>query len=199
MIRSAALAVLCSAGLAQAQIYLTSANAYICDPSTGANVAGAWEFDNIPVTSGNAEMVINATPRGTTHALALGDNLFAFQVWSGVNPNHAIGLWFGDTPAHFPGPVGAGQHLIAYRSALGPLATPAAGVMVNTWNSVSGDGPYSGATSYSVGGMTATVTAYQFDGASGQGTFTINVVPVPAPAALPALALAGLVGLRRRR
>lgn len=196
MIRAAVLTVACVAGLAQAQIYLTSANAWVADSISGANIGGNWEFDNAP-GSVNAEMVVNATPRTTTFALSMGDNLFEFQIWSEVDPRHAIGLWFGDNPAHFAGPVGAIPHLVAFRDAAGALATPLAGTMVGTWSSFSGDGPYHGNSSHSAGGLSASVAAYTFDGTTGQGSFIVRVTP--APGGLAALALAGLVGLRRRR
>ncbi|MBM4107205.1 MAG: hypothetical protein FJ255_00055 [Phycisphaerae bacterium] len=177
-------------------MYLTSANLWLADPASGANIGGHWEFCNAP-GSANAEMVINGAPRATTFALSLGDDLFTFQVWGRVDPGHAIGLWFGDNPAHFAGPVGAVPHLVAFRDAAGALATPLAGTMVGTWFSFSGNGPYHGNLSHVVGGTGVSVQAYSFDGATGQGSLTVRVVP--APGGLAALALAGLVGVRRRR
>lgn len=183
---------------AQADIYLTSANAWIVNPNNGSNAGGAWEFENIP-NGVSAEMKINNTPRGTTFLLQPGNNLFTFQIWANVTNDHAIGLWFGDNANHFPGPNGAMPHLVVYRDTQNQLAFPAQGVFVNTWGGFSPDGPYHGETSFTIGGMTATVTEYSLNGLSGVGTFTIRMGDVPAPGALALLTGAGLLARGRRR
>jgi hypothetical protein len=163
--------------------------------SYGANASGASitepaEYDNILAT-GNLPVTINGQVRGTTFLLNDGPNAFTF---TGVGGNYnALSLYLGPTGDAFSRPFASLPDLVTYGSSM-PL-TPAAGTLVQTNGQYSGLGAYSGATSFTIGDLTVSVTGFTF--ANGSGTFELTVVPAPSAAAL--LGLSGLMLIRRRR
>ncbi len=183
-----AAAMACVAASAQGGIYLSAVVAYIAD-ANGASVSEPAEFDNI-FGSPNFAVTINGAPRGTTFLLGEGANPFTF---TGSSNFGALSLYFSDTADPFSRPFGSAPDLVVYGSTM-PL-TPAAGTLVQTNGQFSGLTPYSGATSFTIGDLTVSVTGYTFNGQS-SGTFELTVVPPPASAALLGL---GALAIRRRR
>ncbi len=183
------------AGLAtstQAQIYLSGVVSYGANAG-GGSVTEPAEFDNLLGTAPTAEITINGQPRGTTYLLSDGPNAFTFSgVWSNFN---ALSLYFSPTGAAFSRPSGSMPDLVTYGSTA-PL-TPAAGTLVQNNGPFSGLIAYSGATSFTLGDRSVSVTAFSFSPASGSGTFELTVVPAPGAAAL--LGLGSLLAARRRR
>jgi hypothetical protein len=174
---------------AQGQIHLSGVVSYGANAS-GGSVTEPAEYDNI-IGTGNFAVTINGQARGTTFLLNDGPNAFTFTgVGSGYN---ALSLYFGPTGDAFARPFGSIPDLVTYGST-SPL-TPAAGTFVQTNGQFSGLGTYSGATSFSIGDRTVSVTGFTFS--NGSGTFELTVVPAPGAAAL--IGLGGLLGTRRRR
>ncbi len=179
--------LLLAAGTAKADLFLNGALAYIADSSTGANVGGANEWDTFPSTP-NLKFPINGISTNISFPLVMGDNVFTY---SGINVTPGLGLFLGTTSEPVNGPFGRVPELVTF----GTGSTPAAGTQVSTLGVFSPTVPYSGATTFSDGFLTASVTSLTVDGVS--GTFVITVVP--APASLGLLAFAGLATTRRRR
>lgn len=176
---------------AHAQIYLSGVVSYGANAS-GASITEPAEFDNI-LGTGNFAVTINGQARGTTFLLLDGANLFAF---SGVGSQYnALSLYFAPTGAPFSRPFGSLPDLVVYGSSA--PQTPAAGTFVQTNGQFSGLGSYSGATSFTIGDRTVSVTAFTFSPTSGLGLFELTVVP--SPSVLGVVGLAGLAALRRRR
>lgn len=179
------------AASAHAQIYLSGVVSYGANAS-GASITEPAEFDNI-LGTGNFAVTINGQARGTTFLLLDGANLFTFSgVFSQYN---ALSLYFAPTGAPFSRPFGSLPDLVVYGSSV--PQTPAAGTLVQTNGQFSGLGAYSGATSFTIGDRSVSVTAFTFSPTSGSGSFELTVVP--SPSALGFVGLAGLAALRRRR
>lgn len=174
---------------ADADIYLSGVVSFGAN-ANGASISEPAEYDNI-LGTGNFAVTINSQARGTTFLLNDGPNAFTFTgVGGGYN---ALSLYFAPTGAAFSRPFASLPDLVTYGSTA-PL-TPAVGTLVQTNGQFSGLGAYSGATTFTIGDRTVSVTGFTFS--NGSGTFELTVVPAPSAAAM--LGLSGLVATRRRR
>lgn len=192
-LRSAAVALALAAGssAASAQIYLSGVVAFGAN-STGSSITEPAEFDNI-VGTNNLPVTINSQPRGTTFLLSDGPNAFTFSsVFSNYN---ALSLYFSGSAAAFSRPFGSAPDLAVFGS--NTPQTPAIGAAVQTNGQFSNTVPYSGASSFTLGDRSVSVTGFTFDPNFGRGTFELTVVPAPSAVAL--CGIAGLVATRRRR
>lgn len=184
--------VLVAGSVASADIYLSGVVWYGAN-SSGSTVTEPAEYDNI-VGTNNAEGVINASPRGTTHLLLDGANDFS---WRGVGSNYnALSLYFSESADPFSRPFGSAPDLVVYGSNT-PLS-PVIGALVQTNGQFSSTAAYLGNSSFTIGDRIITVTQFNVS-LVGTGNFQITVTPVPAPAAFGLLASAGLLAARRRR
>jgi hypothetical protein len=191
-IRSAVvLAVAGLASAASAQIYLSGVVSFGAN-SNGFSITEPAEFDNI-VGTNNSPVTINSQPRGTTFLLSDGPNAFSFAgVFGSFN---ALSLYFAADGAAFSRPFGSAPDLAVF-GFNGPQ-TPVVGASVQTNGQFSGTVPYSGATSFTLGDRSVSVTDFTFNPNFGRGTFVLTVVPAPSAVAL--CGIAGLVATRRRR
>lgn len=185
--------VAAAAGLsasASAQIHLTGVVSFGANAS-GGSITEPAEYDNI-IGTGNLPVTINGQPRGTSFLLLDGDNEFTFTGVGGVY--NALSFYL-DADSGFDRPFGSAPDLAVFGS--NTPNTPGAGVLVQTNGQFSGTTPYSGATSFTIGDRTVSVTGFTFTSTAGAGTFRLTVVP--SPAGLAMLGLGGLVLSRRRR
>lgn len=176
-----------SASQARADLFLNGVLAYIADQSTGANVGGAAEWDTF-LTTPNLKVPINGVSTSISFPLVLGTNTFTY---AGITDTPGFGLFIGTDSVPVDGPFGRVPELVTFGSG----AVPAAGTSISTLGVFSPTVAYSGATSFSDGTLTASVTSMTIIGNS--GTFVITVVPAPASAGLFAAAACTLA--RRRR
>ncbi len=184
---ASAAVLLLAIGTAKADLFLNGVLAYIADTSTGANVGNANEWDTFPSTP-NLKVPINGVSTNISFPLVMGDNIFTY---SGITTTPGLGLFLGTDGTPVNGPFGRVPELVTF----GAGSAPSAGTLISTLGVFSPTVPYSGATTFSDGVLTASVTSLTVSG--GSGTFVITVIP--APASLGLLALAGLATVRRRR
>lgn len=134
--------------------------------------------------------------------LSLGANTFTFSPSGSADPGSFAGvqLYFNATGTPFQ-PIGPGiaPDLAAFvPTGSSPWAyVPAATQVISYGDSYGPLVSYSGATSFTVGDRVITLSALEINQVPA-GSMTLSVAIVPAPAALPLLALAGIVARRRR-
>lgn len=174
-----------------AQVYLNGGLGYQASSSSGANVGGPYEYDSF--NTGNSDLFFNFVT-GTPVLLTTGSQTFGVSYGApgaGDPIVSGIGLYF-TTSNTLLTTSGLSPDLVAYRTPTG-FATPSAGTSVPTLGGLSGDSPYSGATSFTLGGQIITITDWT------NTSVTINVVPVPEPACLVFGTLGVLFLLRQRQ
>ncbi|CAN5496869.1 hypothetical protein BH11PLA2_BH11PLA2_03160 [soil metagenome] len=178
--------------IAFAQVYLNGGLAYQANNSTGANVGGPFEFDSF-VTS-NSGLYFNSV---TETPLLLAPGIQTFNMGYGSPSGSAtvadgIGLYF-TTNNTLLSSAGL-PDLVAYQTGSGSaFAIPLAGTSVPSFGAFSGEGPYSGATSFVIGGQAISITGWD------NSTVTLNVVPVPEPATLMIVTLSMIAVSRKHR
>jgi PEP-CTERM motif len=143
--------------------------------SVGTNIGGAAEYDTF--VSPNSKFTINGVIQ-TSFLLVNGVNVFAI---GRPDPSFSgLGLFFTPTATQLAAPADQGRapDLYVFKPTPSTSAIPAAGVSVATIGAFSGDTPYSGASSFTIGSETVSVVDWN-------GTnLTLNVVPEPNSALL---------------
>jgi hypothetical protein len=165
---------------ASGTIYLNGGIASVPNPATGENIAEPSEYDSFMTP--NADMAFNGQT-GTPMLLTLGLNSFTVQ---GQDPNYqGLGLFFTADDVLLS-TFALPPDLNVYVTEGGGFAFPNSGVPVATIGQFSGNAPYSGATSFTLGTDLVTVTSW--DGTN----LTLLVAAATVPEASAALAV-GLI------
>jgi hypothetical protein len=135
--------------------------------------------------------------------LSPGANTFRFTPTAAVDPGEYAGvqLYFNTTGSIFePNAPGFAPNLAAFvLTDSSSYSAPSNGTnVIDYGNSFGALVPYSGATSFTIGGYEISVSSLTINH-SPSGSVTLSVVAVPAPATIGLLGLAGLGAARRRR
>lgn len=168
-------------------IYLNGAFISVVDSTTGANLNEPFEYDSFNTVA--FDLYLNGV---TGTPLLLSDGLNQISV-TGQHPSYTgIGLFFTVNSALLDASsapdFGSSPHLDVFNTA-GGFATPVAGTSVGTLGAFSGNKPYSGLTSFTLGEETVTVTGW--DGSTLDLVVTSSA-PEPSTIAIFS-AFAGLV------
>lgn len=167
-----------------ATIYLNGgiASLYSVD---GSNSGEPGEFDSL--LTPNNDIFFNAQT-ATPFLLPLGNSVFTVTGQGGFN---GLGLFFTATNT-LVSTFRLAPDLHVFPSG-GGFANTAAGIQVATIGQFSGNAPYSGATSFTVDGLTVSVTGWNGNNLS------LNVVPEPTAALMLSCGFVLCLGRRIRR
>jgi hypothetical protein len=162
----------------QGDIYLNGGVASVVNPATGENLFEPNEYDSF--LTANADMAFNGQT-GTPTLLTLGLNSFTL---TGQDPNYqGLGLFF-TADNVLLSTFALPPDLNVYVTGSGGFAFPTAGVPVATLGQHSGNAPYSGATTFTLG--TDVVSVVDWDG---------SLLTLAVSAAVPEASAALAVGL----
>jgi len=185
----------------QAQVFLVGAIYYSSD-SVGFNSGGGYAYTTNSATFGQLARLglhlgANFQNNAISFPLATGPNNFTFDVATSFPPGPFGGIEFflsnSATSFNPAGSAGIPGNLAAFTATNngGVFSNPAAGILVRAYD-VTTNAPYSGATSFDVGGETVTITEFTSSNFPG-GTFTLNVISaVPEPTVILLSLIGGL-------
>lgn len=192
-----------------ATVYLTGALIYDA-ASTGQVInSNLFEYDTFTAPNTGFNMSLNGDNSDPVIALTTGVNNIAIRTGAGATPNFGLGLFFSQTNAVFSGPQGAAGNLYVVDSTAANtnFSVVGNGFGVGTYGVLTSDALYNGATSFTTGQFTITVTGLDFvaNGSITDATLQLTVVdnsptviPLPASSTM-ALAAGTATFLRRRR
>ncbi len=208
----AALSLCVFAPAVHAQQYLVGANLFSAN-ANGSTASGQYQYDTDNLATSSSPLNINNAPKSIAFALVNGSNSFTFNQGLG-NSLSSVGGTVGDLGLFFsasntpynpsPGTARTPDLLIArLSSGAASFFTPTAGTAINNY-AYPGSSLANGASSFTLGTSTITVSAYSVTDAP-NGTFTLLVTPAavtPEPgsvALLIGIATTGAGFLSRRR
>jgi hypothetical protein len=208
LVGPAVLAIGCAHASA-ATVYLTGALIYDANATGQVINSNLFEYDTFSATA-PINMVLNGIGSDPVIALSTGVNNLTIRTAAGATPFFGLGLFLSQTNTVFPGPNGSAANLYVVDStaASTSFSVVGNGVGVGTYGNLGGDAIYNGASSFTTGQFTITVTGLDFvaTGSITDATLQLTVVDnsPPSPIPLPAsstMALAAGSGtiLRRRR
>ena len=210
------LVALLSVGSVQASTITLAGFAYYYSENTGFASGPSFVYSSdlfgpfvSPVGLTGTSPVSSTQSSSIAIPLQLGANTFAMSI-PFVNGGYGgIDLMFsGDGSSYNPvSGTSRAPDLAAYvatytSTPVVPFAFPTAGTLVHDYAQYSPETAYSGATSFTIGNETVTVTALQFppgDGTTGSMTLTVTSVPEPSSLLLCALGTLGMLAYAARR
>ena len=194
-----------------AQSYLVGAYLFGAN-STGTTTNLNYQYDT-NTNSGDLPLVVNGVGKNFSQLLTTGVNNFTFSFGTQAFPLNGfgdLGLYFSSSPAAFNPAIAAPAPnlLVSGATGSGTFFVPLAGTVLNNYHYTgSASANATGASTFSVGGNTLSVTSYSVT-STPTGTFTLNVTPATAPVSTPepgtvgllaSLGTIGVFAVRRRR